>query len=1209
MTPEKEQQLINDAMDQARQWQSRANELLTPKEKRIQRMMARLLTHPMDKVILLRMLDESFRPTLQARVAERMSYILKKNGIPAFLGPLEKALMQFFTGVARYLPQLSVPVLIEQIRKQASRAVVPGEEKPIKEHLARRKAEGVRMNINHIGEIVLGEKEAEKRLNDYIKDLESPDIEYISIKISTIYSQISSLAIDQTVEALVQRLSILYRTAEKNRFIRHDGTAVKKFVNLDMEEYRDLEVTSKAFMATLDLEEFKSHSAGIVLQAYLPDAYGIQRRLTQWAGKRVAAGGGAIKLRLVKGANLEMEQVDAALHNWPLATYDNKPEVDANFKRMVEYSLKPENAIAVHLGLASHNLFELAYAYKVAQANNTLDSFGFEMLEGMADHIRRAIAEKDGEVLLYAPVARKEQFINAIAYLVRRLDENTGKENFLRYANALRPGSREWEFLKKGFLASIELRESAGKISNRTQDRLTESWDAFRGGSFHIARFVNEPDTDWSLPGNREWAETIRKKWMQSTDGIHPVHEIPVVIAGEELFEEKEIRDGFDPSLYREGRQDNVVSSRYALADNDDADRALETATADPDGWRELSWEQRHEILSGVANEIRSARADLIGASAACCGKLITETDVEVSEAIDFVEFYPHSARELAALKGVRPMGKGVGLVLSPWNFPVAIPCGGISASLAAGNTVIFKPASDAILPAWILCNCFWRVGVSKNTLQFIPCSGRSTGAKLAADQRVSYVILTGGTDTGLTLLNNKPELALSAETGGKDATIVTSMADKDQAIKNVIYSAFGNSGQKCSATSLLILEADVYDSPQFRQALVDAAASWEVGSAWNYKNAMSTLIKPPSGDLRRALTSLEPGEEWALEPKQIGDNPYLWSPGIKYEVAPGSYTHMTEFFGPVLAVMRADNLEHAIELVNQTGYGLTSAIESLDEREQEIWKNAIKSGNLYINRGTTGAIVLRQPFGGMGKSAIGSGIKAGSPNYVSQFMHYTESSHPTIFPVQNETHLYRCCQDLENKANWGGLGTGETREQILRFVESAYSYMGWWEHEFSREKDYFRLRGQDNILRYLPIGSIVVRATVKDSLYEVLAMCAAAAITNNRVTLSLAANISIQVSEFCRSTDGQALLRDVQLVIEDESSLAARIDSCDRIRYAGPDRVPAELFEKAAVSGFYISRTPIVHEGRIELLQYVREQSVCNTYHRYGNLKERGIL
>ena len=465
--------------------------------------------------------------------------------------------------------------------------------------------------------------------------------------------------------------------------------------------------------------------------------------------------------------------------------------------------------------------------------------------------------------------------------------------------------------------------------------------------------------------------------------------------------------------------------ANFCMANEQDVEKAVETAQADPDGWRSKNVEERHAVLDKVAHELRKARGDLIGAAAANTGKVFTEADPEVSEAVDFTEFYSYSARLFANMPNIKATPKGVGLVVTPWNFPIAIPCGGLVASLAAGNTVIFKPASDAVVTAWELVKCFYRAGVSKNTLQFLPCSGREVGPKLVNHPGVDYVILTGGTDTGMDMLRQRPDMLLAAETGGKNATIVTAMSDRDQAIKDILHSAFSNCGQKCSATSLVILEKEIYEDELFRKQLADAAKSYKVGSCWRFRNKMGPLIHPPKGDLQKALTTLEPGESWVLQPEQVGDNPFLWKPGIKWGVKPGSYTHMTEFFGPLLGVMEARDLNHAIELVNQTGYGLTSGLESLDHREQVRWKDAIKAGNLYINRGTTGAIVLRQPFGGMGKSALGAGIKAGSPNYVYQFMDFEDVDWPEAGSGPHGILFTARCPGLGNRPEVGALSPG----------------------------------------------------------------------------------------------------------------------------------------------------------------------------------------
>ncbi len=1192
-------QVADDAVKLAETWQQRANQLIEERERTFQSQMAGLLKHPSDKAVLTGLIDQSFRSGNHKRVADQILHTLKNNPIPEFFSLSEKLLVRLFLLVGTAFSSISVPQIVKKMRKFSEQAILAGEYEPLNAHLSHRKSEGIRVNLNHLGEALLGEEEAAARLKTNITDLEDPSIEYISVKISTIYSQILPIAFDHTVNVLVERLSQLYHTAQSNKFQRSNGKQVPKFVNLDMEEYHDLEITTAAFMQTLDQEDFKHHKAGIVLQAYLPDSLAIQKRLTEWAKQRIESGGSPIKIRIVKGANMEMEMVDAEMHNWPLATYDNKTDVDANYKRMVLYGMEKAHIEAVHLGIASHNLFESAFAFQVAMKQDVLEYVDFEMLEGMADHVRRAMIETTQDVLLYAPVAKHEQFINAIAYLIRRLDENTAPENFLRYAPELQTGTPEWQFLKNQFLTSLNQMARARQVPNRTQNRLTERF-ADNIGTNQTGEFVNEPDTDWSLHANRDWAAQIRSNWVFNRDS--EAIEIPLVIAGQEVLEDRDIKKCIDPSQYN----DSICVARYRLANADDIEQCVATAKADPEGWRTMDHAARHAILAKVATAIREARGDLIGAAAANTGKVFTEADVEVSEAVDFCEYYPLSVKHFLDIDTVEGEGKGVGVVVSPWNFPIAIPCGGIVASLAAGNTVIFKPASDSVLVAWELCKCFWSAGVPKTVLQFAPCPGSSVGSKLVGHPDIDFVILTGGTDTGLRMLEQKPSLFLAAETGGKNATIVTVMSDRDQAVKNVIYSAFGNTGQKCSATSLLILEREVYEDPNFKRQLIDAAKSFSTGSAWDFRHKMGPLIRPPSGDLADALQTLEPGESWALQPENLESNPYLWSPGIKWNVSSGSRTHMTEFFGPVLAVMCAENLEHAISLVNLTGYGLTSGIESLDAREIDFWKSRIEAGNLYINRGTTGAITLRQPFGGMKKSAIGPAIKAGSPNYTAQFMRFKDNTTPEVGAIRQDSRLLRLAREWKLKVRWQAFA--DNNQDIDKTVRAISSYLYHYEREFSAENDYFNIRGQDNILRYLPLGKVVVRLHAADSLFDVLARIAAVLIVGNSLIVSIPHELDNAVVNFLSSKEGEKLTGGLPLYWESDQELISRIPHIARIRYAAPNRVPTSVFKAAAKTGFYVCCAPVLMEGRIELLHVTLNQSVCHTYHRYGNLGERAL-
>jgi len=1179
------------AIELARLLQQRAMQLQTAPERRQQDELERMMRSPHDKATLTQMTDQTLRSSTSRRAVNQLLHILDVQGIPRFFSGLDRALLQGFRSFGAWLPGVAVPMVQKRMRRESANVILPAEEEILTQHLRDRQASGVRMNVNFLGEALLGEQAATERMNTYLSALQKPDLECLSIKISTIYSQISSLAWDHSVEVLCERLELIYREASRMRYRRSDGTEVPKFVYLDMEEYRDMSVTAEAFMRTLDRPGMQQVRAGIALQAYLPDAWEMQKRINAWARQRVAAGGAPVTVRLVKGANLEMEKVDASLHGWPQAPYKFKTQVDANYKRMLREGLIPENIAAVHLGIASHNLFDLSYGLVLASATGSEDKVQFEMLEGMANHQRRALFEVVSNLLLYAPATRREQFIHAIGYLVRRLDENTGPDNFLAHAFKIEVGSEQWAKLERQFLESFELIETLPASPRRTQDRRKDNYAPEGLPGTALTDFVNEPDTDFALAQNLEWVRDLMRRWEGFCGDA--AMEIPLLIAGDEVMDGRTVRQCIDPS------RPQVTVGRYREANEDDLARAVACAESDVAGWGQMADRDRYVVLGRVAAQLRQARGDLIAVAMLDGGKTVTESDPEVSEAIDFVEYYRRSALELQEDRAVAARPKGVVAVVPPWNFPIAIPCGGIAAALAAGNRVILKPASQTVMVAYELCKSFWRAGVPREALQFMPCQGSGVGSKLVADPRVNAVILTGGTDTALSMLESRPDINLLAETGGKDATIVTAMADRDQAIKNVMHSAFGHSGQKCSATSLLILEQEVYDDPGFKKALCDAVSSLHVGSARDLATRVGPLVVPPSGALERGLKELEPGESWAVAPRCVGDNPGLYSPAIKWDVKPGSFTHMTELFGPVLAVLRARDLDHAIDLVNQTGYGLTTGIESLDEREQARWRERIRAGNLYINRVTTGAVVLRQPFGGMGKSAFGPGIKAGGPNYVAQLMDFSDRQQDKLSVPGPNTCFARLIAQLG-----AGAQGGPASSQVLAALAS---YEDAWHGEFNREHDHFKLLGQHNIRRYLPVGKLTVRVGERSDVYQAIGAMAAAWITGNQVLLSLDPEVNT-VIEALLAKCVKSLGGRVTLARHDEQELVHLIhdQAMGRLRLVGAV-ASNDVLLAAARDYVYVVRAPVLASGRVELLWYLKEQSISDNYHRYGNLGEHG--
>jgi RHH-type proline utilization regulon transcriptional repressor/proline dehydrogenase/delta 1-pyrroline-5-carboxylate dehydrogenase len=448
----------------------------------------------------------------------------------------------------------------------------------------------------------------------------------------------------------------------------------------------------------------------------------------------------------------------------------------------------------------------------------------------------------------------------------------------------------------------------------------------------------------------------------------------------------------------------------------------------------------------------------------------------------------------------------------------------------------------------------------------------------------VDFVIFTGGETTAQQMIKSRPDIHLSAETGGKDATIVTALADRDQAVKNIVASAFNNSGQKCSATSLLVLEREVYEDENFKSMLIDAASSLQVGSVWELQNRIGSLVNVPSGKLKQALSSLEKGEEWALKPSYADNNPYMLKPSIRWGTSRGDFCHMNELFGPVLSVMCADNLEDAIDIVNATGYGLTSGLESLDEREQNIFKEKLNAGNLYINRMTTGAIVIRQPFGGMGKSAIGSGKKAGGFNYIGQFMKLRLEGIGSLLDEEN-TIAY-------------------SLEKTLRLTND---FAHWLEAHFKKEHDYSNIRGESNVIRYIGVKSVLLRFGEEDVLYEMLASLAAAKMVGAKVYVSIPKNPKSEALLYLQEQQSVLLGEADTLAYEDETTLVKAMRSVQRIRFLQPPS--AWVYEAVAEDAFYIATEPFIEHGRIELMHYFIEQSISDSYHRYGNLGLRGLM
>jgi RHH-type proline utilization regulon transcriptional repressor/proline dehydrogenase/delta 1-pyrroline-5-carboxylate dehydrogenase len=773
----------------------------------------------------------------------------------------------------------------------------------------------------------------------------------------------------------------------------------------------------------------------------------------------------------------------------------------------------------------------------LAGKRDVRDGVEFEMLLGMAQGQAEVVKREVGGMLLYTPVVYPREFDVAIAYLIRRLEEGASRENFMSAVFDLHEDESLFQREKDRFLVSLEALDRAVPAPNRTQDRRLPVGDDVQ------EVFHNVADTDPALPASRVWSRAILARVPGSTVG-------------------------------------NDIVEHTTLETPDQVETVIAGAVAAGEKWGALTGQERATYLRKAAVVLERRRAELLEVMAAEAGKTLDQGDPEVSEAIDFANYYASLAEELDRIDGATYRPVRLTVVTPPWNFPLAIPAGSTLAALAAGSAVVVKPATQARRTGSVMVDALWEAGVPRDVLRLVQLSEHDLGRRLVSDPRVDRLILTGAYETAELFRSFRNDLPLFAETSGKNAIIVTPSADLDLAVKDVVNSAFGHAGQKCSAASTVILVGSVATSRRFRNQLVDAVTSLKVGLPVDPTTQMGPIIEPAKGKLLKALTTLDPGESWVVEPKQLDDEGRLWSPGVKEGVAPGSEYHLTEYFGPVLGIMTADTLEQAIHLQNQVAYGLTAGLHALDPEELALWLDRVQAGNLYVNRGTIGAIVRRQPFGGWKKSAVGTGTKAGGPNYLIGLCDWESAPATATAEIPGgPASLLAVAREL---------GPVESLERALR------SDAAWWSEEFGAKKDVSGLSAERNIFRYDP-HPVTIRYAEGSSVSELLRVVAAGALSGAAVSVSTYVDLPAAVRSAIEAL-GITVTTEDEPVWEDR---VAKLPS-SRIRLLGGSA--SELY--AAVGGrpdIAIYAQPVTESGRIELLPFLREQAVSITAHRFG--------
>jgi RHH-type proline utilization regulon transcriptional repressor/proline dehydrogenase/delta 1-pyrroline-5-carboxylate dehydrogenase len=865
---------------------------------------------------------------------------------------------------------LVAPIVRRNVIKLARRFIAEESGDHLIKVLSSLRKESAAFTLDVVGEATVSEREAEamqQRYLDLLRRLakvseawancpqidESPRGKIprvnLSVKLSSLCARFDPL--DPNTEATVSiRLRQLFREAARL------GAAV----TIDMEQYSFKDLTLAIFRGVLEEPEFCGQPyAAIALQAYLKDSEKDVGELIHWARRQKRRVG----VRLVKGAYWDSEIAWAQQKNWPIPVFLDKAETDANYEKLSRLLLESHDVIDAAFG--SHNLRSLAHAIVAAKELRVpVNGYEIQMLYGMAEPVRRAIIEDGQRVRVYLPVG---ELLPGISYLIRRLMENTSNTSFLRQTYA-----------DKKDVASL-LRAPTLAAKPAPQD------------SGEQREFRNEPPIDFSRQDNRErFRRTLEE------------------VRGEFKAQRGRSRAGWLESV--NPADPNEVVGRVPTATVDDADESIDRAARFSSEWRDTPARKRAEIMLAAAAIMRERRWPLAAWEVFEVGKGWHEADADVTEAIDYLDYYAHQMlrraepRETQQLPGEINLyfyePRGVAAIIAPWNFPLAILTGMTAAALATGNCVLMKPAEQSPVMATHLLEILRDAGVPDDACQLFQ-GGGEIGAHLVRSPKIHLIAFTGSRDVGLEILReaytHRPGQQhvkqVVCEMGGKNAVIVDNDADLDEAVAHIIDSAFGYQGQKCSAASRLILLEEIHD--RLLSRMVEAVRSLKIGPPEDPRHTIGPVI---DGEARNRIAKyIQIGKKEAMCVLEM-DAPkdgYFVGPVIFRDVDPKSRIAQEEIFGPVLLVIKARDFDHAIEIANDSSYALTGGVFSRSPGHIEAARKDFRVGNLYINRGVTGAVVERQPFGGLKLSGIGS--KAGGPDYLLQFLEPRTISENTL--------------------------------------------------------------------------------------------------------------------------------------------------------------------------------------------------------------------
>lgn len=806
----------------------------------------------------------------------------------------------------------------------------------------------------------------------------------LSIKLTGLDPHFDSIDSDRAIEEVGRRLRPLLQHA------RRAGA----FVNIDMESYKHRDLTLELFKRLLLEDGLRDWcDVGIAVQAYLKDGQRDLADLLEWGKQR----GTRFGIRLVKGAYWDAETAAAVRSYKEAPVWTCKWESDACYERMTRIMF--QHAHLIRPAFASHNVRSLAVALATAEELGIpRNDYEVQTLFGMGDPLKTAMVRLDQCVRVYCPYG---DLMPGMGYLIRRLLENTSNEGFLKQS-----------FDDRGthgrLLADPAVVRPPSTLLPARHYRNTDPEEP-------MVMFTNASNTNFAFGENRQKMIGALGYVRGEFGRTYPL------IINDQTVSTKAWFDSINPSCPRE------VIGQVAQATTANVDQAIKAARRAFHQWRAVRAADRADLLRKAADRMEMRRFELAATMILEVGKPWREADADVTEAVDHWRYYADQIQRIESCPRLRNIPgednmltyspKGVCAVISPWAFPLAILSGMTSAALAAGNTVVMKPARQASVLAAKLVEILGDAGIPPGVVNFVPGPGATVGQHLVEHGDVNLVAFTGSHEVGTGVIragaNVRPGQGfikkMIVEMGGKNPIIVDDDADLDGAVQAIIASAFAFAGQKCSSCSRVIVLEGIYDALLGR--LCEATESVPIGPA----DAPATMVGPVIDEEARTrigeYIDLGRAEGRILVQAKLPvqcDQGYFVPPTIVVDVKPDARIAQEEIFGPVLVVIRAADFTEAVEIANNSRYALTGGLFSRSPGHIDRARRAFAVGNLYINRRITGSQVDAQPFGGFKLS--GTGVKAGSPDYLLHFMDarcITENTLRSGFvPTQERTEV-----------------------------------------------------------------------------------------------------------------------------------------------------------------------------------------------------------